>query len=433
MAFFSRRATILFNHSIFEFHQPAFSGPGEHLIAIHMNESRNLIQSSPTSPERRDAMKTKAVASLVIISAMMAASFAAPAWSDTPQPDAASPSVPSRGGILALSGRLTQNKIFAGGDGSVVLELSLTADRIAAPVPESRRAVDMVVVLDRSGSMAGRKLNNAGRAIADLIGRLSERDRFALVSYAGTVRRHTPLLPATTAHRSRLLTEVAQIEAGGGTNLGAGLEMGMALLKSAPKRSGLGRLILISDGLANKGIVDPAALGRRAADAREYGFAVSTVGVGDDFNETLMTTLADRGAGTYYYLANPAVFAEVFQQELRGMFAAAATSVTVTVPLNGGVALIDASGYPVEVLGRTAVFHPGDLRSGQTRRFFLTLQVPARAGARFWVRDIAAAYTHDGRRYAARLPDLFEIACVTDPAAAMASIHKSAWERKVLQ
>jgi Ca-activated chloride channel family protein len=170
-----------------------------------------------------------------------------------------------------------------------------------------------------------------------------------------------------------------------------------------------------------------------ADTAREYGFAVSTVGVGDDFNETLMTSIADRGTGNYYYLANPAAFAEVFRQEFQNTLAAAATSVSVKVPLSGGMALIDASGYPVQFEGGAAVFHPGNLRSGQTRRFFLTFRVPARAAARYPIRDISVAYTHGDVRRTAVLSHPFEIACITDPAAAAASIRKAAWEKKVLQ
>lgn len=378
-------------------------------------------------------MKKNVARPLVVIGTLIAATCAALAWSGATHPDPAPPPASSREEILTLSGRLTQDKVFIGGNGTATMELTLTADDTTLPDPGGRRPVDMVVVLDRSGSMAGRKLGDARRAVQDLIGRLSERDRFALVSYSSTVRRHSALLPASPGHRSHLLAEVDRIEAGGGTNLGSGLDLGMRLLESDPKNGSLGRLILISDGLANEGVVDPSALGSMAAAAREYGFAVSTVGVGDDFNETLMTAIADRGTGNYYYLAKPAAFAEVFQQEFQSTLAAAATGVTVRVPLSRGMALIDAAGYPVQLEGGAAVFHPGDLRSGQTRRFFLTFQVPARAAARYQIRDIAVAYTHGDVRQTAVLSHPFEIACVTDPAAAVASIRKRVWEKKVLQ
>jgi Ca-activated chloride channel family protein len=382
-------------------------------------------------------MKRNVVKPLVIIGSLIVVTCAALAYSGgkTPKvnPPTPPPPVSSREGILTLSGRLTQDKIFIGGDGTTSLDLTLTADDVTAPDPSSRRQVDMVVVLDRSGSMEGRKLHDARRAVLDLIGQLSAGDRFALISYANTVHRHSALLPVTAGSRERLFSEVKRIQAGGGTNLGAGLDLGMTTLKKAPKTGSLGRLILISDGLANEGVTDPLALGNMAAAAREHDFAVSTVGVGNDFNETLMTAIADRGTGNYYYLENPAAFAEVFQQEFRNTLAAAATGVTVTVPLSGGMTLIDASGYPVHIRDNAAVFHPGDLRSGQTRNFFLTFRVPARKETRFEIKDIAVAYTHGDVRHTAVLSDPFKIACVKNQADAFASIRKKSWERKVLQ
>ena len=383
-------------------------------------------------------MKRIAVKPLVAILALIAVTCAALAYSGgkTPvesPPEGPPPTVSSREGILTLSGRLTQDKIFIGGDGTATLDLTLTADDVAAPDPVGRRQVDTVVVLDRSGSMEGRKLQDARQAVQDLIGRLSPGDRFALISYSSTAHRHTPLLPVTPDTRERLLSEVTRIAAGGGTNLGSGLDLGMKTLEAAPKTGNTGRLILISDGLANEGVTDPAALGNMAAGARRHEFAVSTVGVGDDFNETLMTAIADRGTGNYYYLANPAAFAEVFRQEFHGTLAAAATGVTVTVPLSKGMTLADASGYPVQTNGGAAIFHPGDLQSGQTRRLFLTFGLPARAEARVDIEGIKVAYTHEGVRRTAVLPGAFTVACVADPAAAVASIRKDVWEKKVLQ
>ena len=134
--------------------------------------------------------------------------------------------------------------------------------------------------------------------------------------------------------------------------------------------------MLISDGLANQGVTDPHALGRMAARGLSKDWVVSTVGVGNDFNEHLMTTLADHGAGNYTYLENPAAFAAVFQREYRHAAAAAASGVAISVPLNNGVQLIDAGGYPIENRDGRATFNPGNLRFGQTRTLYLSFKVP---------------------------------------------------------
>ncbi len=194
-------------------------------------------------------------------------------------------------GVVSLSGHMVQDKVHMGGDGTVTLALTLGADHTPDQAVEGHRQVDMVVVLDRSGSMAeAGKITNARQAILGLLSRLSEADRFALVSYSDQVQRHSGLLAMTPANRAMLEGMVQGIQPNGATNLGAGLQEGIHLLTESPSSGRISRLILISDGLANRGVTDPSALGTMASVAPERGFAVSTIGVGLDFNEHLMTT-----------------------------------------------------------------------------------------------------------------------------------------------
>jgi Ca-activated chloride channel family protein len=226
---------------------------------------------------------------------------------------------------------------------------------------------------------------------------------------------------------------VAGIRSGGATNLGEGLRAGIELITAASRPGHPGRVILISDGLANRGVTDPSALAGMAATAAGREFAVSTVGVGADFNEVLMTRIADRGAGSYYYLENPSAFAEVFRREAVSAKSAAATGISISIPLPPGVRLVDAAGYPVVTTDGGAAFHPGSLRSGQTRRIFLTLQVPTGAEAQFDLAGITAHWVHAGVGREARLEQTLTIACVGDPARVAASIDRSRWEGKVLK
>ena len=192
-------------------------------------------------------------------------------------------------------------------------------------------------------------------------------------------------------------------------------------------------MILISDGLANKGITDPIRLSSMAAAAVEKEFAVSTVGVGNDFNEQLMTAIADRGAGNYYYLENPMAFAEVFQKEFGYTQATVATNVSISLQLGNGISLVDAAGYPISIQKNHAVFYPGDLRSGQTRKLFLTLKVPAATIKSFRIGKVKVCYRFNGRSMETDLDGSFEIACVENPKEVQASIDKMSWTEKVIQ
>ncbi|MDM8525626.1 VWA domain-containing protein [Desulfococcaceae bacterium HSG8] len=378
-------------------------------------------------------MKKQYVRPFMIIGCLIALTCAALAYTTRQKMPGAEPVTNPGTGVVSLSGQLTQDKIFSRGDGIVSLSLSLKAGDVLDIENGEARNADMVIVMDRSSSMQGDKIRDAREAVLNLLSSLSDKDRFALVSYSDNVLRHSELINVTSANRENLESLVRGISASGATNLGAGLQEGISLLLSAAGTGNSGKVILISDGLANRGITDISALGRMASLAPEKFFTITTVGAGTDFNEQLMTAIADRGTGSYYYLEAPAAFAAVFKKEFHDTRAVAASAVTVTVPLSDGISLTDASGYPVEIRDNQAVFHPGDLLSGQTRKLFLTLKLPVEAERTFEIRGIRVSYRYEGEIFQTMLSEPFRIACVKDPDAALASVDKTEWEQKVLQ
>ncbi len=378
-------------------------------------------------------MKKNYLKPLFIVGCLIAVTCAAMAYTSREDNAEPGPAITGKAGIVRLSGQLVQNKIFSGGDGTASLSLTLGADNVYANDKDNARHVDMVIVLDRSGSMQGNKIRDARQAVLNLLSNLSDQDRFALVSYSNGVQRHSDLIKVTGSNREHLTSTVRQISAGGGTNLGAGLHEGINVLLQAGRNGNAGKVILISDGLANEGITDISSLGNMASVAVEKAFGISTVGVGSDFNEQLMTAVADRGAGSYYYLENPNAFAQVFQKEFLNTRSVAATSVEVRVPLANSMSLVNANGYPVEIKDNQAIFHPGDLLSGQTRKLFLTFRMPVDTEKIFEIKGINVRYQHKGEKYTVALSEPFSIACVKDRKEVFASMDKNEWEQKVLR
>jgi Ca-activated chloride channel family protein len=328
---------------------------------------------------------------------------------------------------------LVQDKVLKGSDGRASVALTLTADEILRPDQPPPQHVDLVVVLDRSGSMSGQKINDARRAVLRLIERLSGDDRLAVVAYSNGVSTVWPLTSMTDTHRSQAAAAVRQVYTGGGTNLGGGLSEGVSALMQTPARQRQRKLILLSDGLANQGITDPIALGNMAAGAAEHNFSVSTVGVGLDFNEIVMTTIADHGAGRYYFLEDPRTFARVFDKELQATRTVAASGLEIRIPQADGVRLVNAGGYPIIAQGNVAVVRPGDLLSGQQRTLYLTFQVPTDKErsfdlgafqARFMDNGVSRKLTHDAE---------LMLACLADQKAVMASIDKVGWGDQVVR
>ncbi len=312
------------------------------------------------------------------------------------------------------------------------LNLTLQAEEVTAIDGGESRNVDMVIVLDRSGSMKGRKIDDARRAVLALLSNLSPNDRFALVTYSDGVHIASGLSNVTADNRVRMESAVNSVRAGGGTNQNADSGLRIDLLIAPDHDTNAARIILISDGLANKGLTDVKALAGMAAVAVEKEFVVSTVGVGTDFNEHLMTAIADQGTGSYYYLENPAAFAEVFQKEFYNTRTAAVTGVKVQIPLNSGITLTDAAGYPITIQNNAMIFYPGNLRCGQTRKLFLTLRVPTDSNKTFQLDKIIISYRHNSRDYETTLDESFKIACINDQKKVYSSIDKTGWSEKVL-
>lgn len=381
----------------------------------------------------RTNQKQNLVYLIVLIIVSTAALIMAARTDALHQPSATQPlGSRAQSGILGVTAHLVQQKVLKGSDGRVGMELVIKADEIVADVDPPVQHVDMVVVLDRSGSMNGAKIQDARRAIIDLIDRLSGQDRLALISYSTGIRTHFDLLPVDGSNRPSMESAVRELTTGGSTNLGAGLQAGMHMLERAQRKGRLAKLILISDGLANRGIVDPNGLGLMASRAVKNEFSISTVGVGDEFNEFLMATIADRGTGNYYYLDNPRAFAEVFQKEFYLARNTVATAVTVSVPLHAGVALVDASGYPLSRTEDSVIFHPGSLGSAQIRRIYLTFQVPTQSQGKFEIQAPMVSYRHGGKDYETVPGTSFMVACVADETEVFSSIDRTSWQDKVV-
>lgn len=337
-------------------------------------------------------------------------------------------------GVVSVSGQLVQDRVHMGGDGTVTVALTLASDHIPGRNTEDRRPLDMVVVLDRSGSMADEgKISFARQAVLELLSQLSETDRFALITYSDQVQRRSGLLPVTPANRATLEGIVHGIQPSGATNLGGGLQEGMHQFTGSDRSGRISRLILISDGQANRGITNPSLLGQMASGAADKGFAVSTIGVGLDYNEHLMTTIADKGTGNYYFMESASAFAQVFDKELRDSRTVIASSMEVHVPLSPGMSLVHAAGYPIEVREGQAVFLPGNLLSGQSRKLFLTLHIPVSEERTWDIGPISVRYRSGEQTCSASVAESLRVASVRSLSDAMASIDKTQWEQKVIR
>jgi Ca-activated chloride channel family protein len=273
-------------------------------------------------------------------------------------------------GSLILTGRLSHPYIATGTN-----ELFVTADITGVEVPGARRApVNLALVVDRSGSMSGYKLQQAKEAARHLVGLLKDEDRLAIVHYGSDVK-SLPGLQATPGNRERMLQYIEGIWDEGGTNISSGLQEGLAQLSAAKAQYTINRLILISDGQPTEGVTDTPELVELVRRIRGEGVTVSSLGVGTDFNEDLMQAFAEHGTGAYGFLEDAGRLATIFQKDLQQASTTVARGVELAFELSPGVELGEVLGYRAGQEGQVVRVSLPDFSAGQTERVVVQLKV----------------------------------------------------------
>lgn len=201
----------------------------------------------------------------------------------------------------------------AGEDNVVEVLVRIQAPDAPTGHAASRPPQAIALVIDRSGSMAGRPLAEARRCANYLIGMLRPGDSVSLVQFDNRVQRLVPAVPLGDG--SMLRTAIAGIHAGGNTNLHGGCREGAATLGEV-RGDGLKRVILLSDGQANEGVTDEQEISVQCARWAAEGVTTSTYGLGNRFNEELMVAIARAGVGNHYYGDTAEDLMEPFEQEL---------------------------------------------------------------------------------------------------------------------
>ena len=295
-------------------------------------------------------------------------------WNEPPQ-DATQGGATTRaafvkGGTLAVDARLGNARVPDQGAFETFVLVDVRASDATEARPTPRH---LAIVIDRSGSMRGRRMNNAVAAAQGAVRRLADGDVVSVVDYAnfGHV-----LVPPTTLDadaRVRVTAQIEALRAEGDTCISCGLETAHALLQQ--RTGGVDRVLLVSDGEATTGVRDIPGM-RRVADAvRATGATVTTIGVDVDYNERMMTAIAEQTNGRHYFVQTPEALASIFEQELAGLERAVAREAQVELELAPGVELVDAGGRAFSRNGARVSVPLGSFSAGEERSVLARVRV----------------------------------------------------------
>jgi Ca-activated chloride channel homolog len=290
-----------------------------------------------------------------------------------PSPPPSRTSVASEG---ALRMQAMLERVYLPQDRSTSAYLEVDLSAAADPAARPRVPVNAVLILDRSGSMRGVKIERAREAARSLVEVLGPQDRIAIVEFSSDASVLVSSTAVSADARDRALAAVEALEVGGGTNMAKAFDAGAPELARGRAHGRVDKVFLASDGQANEGIADRAGL--LALARRDFGSAtLSTFGIGNDYDEDLMSALAAQAGGRARYIDSPRMLAAAFRDELSRAAALVARGVRVRVTGLQGVSLERVLGYEPDAEGWVRV---PDFAAGEERRVLARLTIPPGRG-----------------------------------------------------
>lgn len=248
-----------------------------------------------------------------------------------------------------------------------------------APAHRERLPLDLALVIDKSGSMSGGKLELAKLAARKCVDLLGHRDHVALVAYDTEVELLAPGALLDDSHRRQLHAAIDRLQPGSSTNLSGGWLTGCEEVGRAGRSDTVARTLLLSDGLANVGITSAEELAHHAGQLRRRGVATSTFGIGQGFDERLMEGMARSGGGNFYFIERPEQIADFLASELGEALEVVARDALLVVDADEGVEVESLDGRRVQRRGRRIEVGLDDLVGRQRLDLVLRVTFPKQA------------------------------------------------------
>lgn len=263
------------------------------------------------------------------------------------------------------------------------LKVSLTG----FPININKRSpINLALVIDRSTSMHGDRIAKARDAAIMTVNMLNSNDTLSVITYDNTAE---VIIPASKVQdKEKLINQIKQnINPRGMTALFAGVSKGIDQVNKHLDKEQINRIILLSDGQANTGPTSIKELSELAKIAAKKGISISTIGIGEGYNEDLMTAIANYSDGNHAFVANTADLEGIFAKEFKDVMSVVAQDVEVTIKTADNVKPIRLLGREGEITGNTIKVKLNQLYANQEK--YVLLEVVPATGLAEQQKDLA--------------------------------------------
>lgn len=246
-----------------------------------------------------------------------------------------------------------------------------TGQNESADAEKKRNPINLVLVLDRSGSMSSNnKLEYAKEAVIAVLNLLQDDDIVHLVTY--DTRVETVFENALASTRENLHSLVRVIHTGGETFLSGGIETGSNLFEKYQYPGYSKRIFVLSDGLANHGLRTKEEIMRLVSKINDKGIIFDSFGVGDDFDPQMMKGIADAGRGQFYFLETANVIIDLMTKALQSVFDIFGTHAQLIIRGSNGAIVTKIWGHENAAHGASL----GDIHVNNVRAILCDFTIP---------------------------------------------------------